>query len=218
MKIYSSAGINDFIICLGYKGYYIKEYFANYFLHQTDVTIDVRDNSIKYHDSGAEPWRITLVDTGLETMTGGRLRRVAKYVGDEHFCMTYGDGVGSINIGALIDFHRKEGRAATLTAVRPPGRFGALELRDGGVDAFTEKPNGDGSWINGGFFVLSPSVLERIDGDATTWEREPLEGLARDGQLSAFRHEGFWQPMDTVRDKRYLEDLWNQGNAPWRTW
>lgn len=218
MKIYSQGGINDFVICLGYKGYYIKEYFANYFLHQTDVTIDVRDNSIAYHDSNAEPWRITLVDTGLETMTGGRLKRVGKYLDDGDFCMTYGDGVGNIDVRALVDFHRSEARAATLTAVRPPGRFGALELGDGAVEAFTEKPNGDGSWINGGFFVLSRSVLDRIEDDTTTWEREPLEGLARDRQLSAYKHEGFWQPMDTVRDKRYLEELWHQGEAPWRIW
>lgn len=218
MKIYSSYGINDFIVCLGYKGYFVKEYFANYYLHQTDVTVDIGGNGLHFHEGNAEPWRVTLIDTGADTMTGGRLRRVAKYIGDEDFCMTYGDGVGDVDIGKLIEFHRSEKREATVTAVRPPGRFGALELNEGSVSAFVEKPHGDGSWINGGFFVLSPSVLNRINDDSTLWEQEPLEGLARDGELSAYRHNGFWQPMDTVRDKRYLEELWDTGRAPWKIW
>jgi glucose-1-phosphate cytidylyltransferase len=218
MKIYSQAGLNDFVICLGYKGYYIKEYFANYFLHMADVTIDIGKNDITVHESRAERWRITLVDTGQETMTGGRLKRVAHHLGDEDFCLTYGDGVADIDIRKVIDFHRKEGRDATVTAVRPPGRFGALDVDGGAVRGFMEKPLGDGSWINGGFFVLAPKVISRIEGDSTTWEREPLESLARDGQLSAYQHTGFWQPMDTLRDKHGLEEMWNRGEAPWKLW
>ena len=218
MKIYSNYGINDFIICLGYKGYYVKEYFANYFLHMSDVTLDINRNSVEVHSSRAENWRITLVDTGADTMTGGRIKRVADHIGDETFCMTYGDGVADINISDLISFHEREGREATVTAVRPPGRFGALDLQDGEVKGFIEKPLGDGSWINGGFFVLSRRTIDRIAGDETIWEREPLEGLARDGQLSAFKHTGFWQPMDTLRDKRHLDELWETGAASWKTW
>jgi len=218
MKMYSVAGVNDFVVCLGYKGYVVKEYFANYFLHSTDVTIDVRRNAMTFHDTQAEPWQVTLVDTGAESMTGGRLKRVARYLGDETFCMTYGDGVSDVDVAGLIAFHKAHGRDATVTAVRPPGRFGALEMTGEHVDGFVEKPHGDGSWINGGFFVLSPKVLDRIAGDDTVWEREPLEGLAKDGQLRAFRHEGFWQPMDTLRDRRYLEALWESGKAAWKTW
>ena len=218
MKMYSAFGVNDFVVCLGYKGYQITEFFANYYLHLSDVTIDIGKNTVEVHQSRAEDWRITLVDTGAETMTGGRLKRVRDQVGDGEFCMTYGDGVSDVDIGALIDFHRREGRDATVTAVRPPGRFGALAIEGTRVDGFIEKPQGDGSWINGGFFVLSPKVIDRIADDHTTWEREPLEGLARDGQLSAFFHEGFWQPMDTLRDKRYLEDLWATQQAKWKRW
>ncbi|PNG25026.1 glucose-1-phosphate cytidylyltransferase [Methylocella silvestris] len=218
MKIYSAYGINEFIICLGYKGYYVKEYFNNYFMHMTDVTIDIGNNKIEMHHSRAEQWRITLVDTGLETMTGGRLKRVKDHVGDETFCMTYGDGVGDIDIGALIGFHETHGREATVTAVKPPGRFGALDISNDQVRGFLEKPLGDGNWINGGFFVLSNKVFSRIADDSTVWEKDPLESLARDGQLSAYRHEGFWQPMDTLRDKRILEDLWDSGKAKWKTW
>ena len=218
MKMYSSFGVNEFIVCLGYKGYFVKEYFANYFLHSTDVTIDVKGNKIEYHDTQAEPWRITLVDTGAESMTGGRLRRVARYLGDETFCMTYGDGVADVDIKGLIAFHESHGREATVTAVRPPGRFGALDMDEGRVRGFVEKPHGDGSWINGGFFVLSPKVIDRITDDSTVWEREPLESLSQDDQLRAFRHDGFWQPMDTIRDKRYLEELWETGQAKWKLW
>jgi glucose-1-phosphate cytidylyltransferase len=218
MKIYSSYGINDFVICLGYKGYVITEFFANYYLHLTDVTIDIGRNDVSVHRTRAEDWRVTLVDTGAETMTGGRVKRIQEHIGDETFCMTYGDGVADVNVKELVAFHEKAGREATVTAVRPPGRFGALDIQDDRVGGFIEKPLGDGSWINGGFFVLSPKVFDRIEGDDTTWEREPLESLARDGQLSAYRHEGFWQPMDTLRDKRYLEELWNSGQASWKTW
>lgn len=218
MKIYSAHGINDFIVCLGYKGYQISEFFANYSLHQSDVTLDIREKTIDVHASRAENWRITLVDTGSETMTGGRLKRVRQHIGDETFCMSYGDGVADIDIAASLAFHDKHGLDATVTAVRPPGRFGALALEGDLVGGFIEKPEGDGSWINGGFFVLSPKVLERIEGDATVWEQAPLETLARDGQLAAYRHDGFWQPMDTLRDKRHLEDLWGSGQAPWKVW
>lgn len=218
MKMYSSHGINDFVICLGYRGYNVKEYFANYFLHMSDVTLDVGRNTVDVHHSRAEQWRITLVDTGTDTMTGGRVKRVQEHIGDETFCMTYGDGLSDVDITALIEFHKTEGREATVTAVRPPGRFGALDIEDTRVHGFVEKPLGDGSWINGGFFVLSPNVLQRVADDSTVWEQEPLEGLARDGQLSAFRHEGFWQPMDTLRDKRHLEELWDSGRAKWKTW
>ena len=218
MKIYSAYGINDFIICLGYKGYYIKEYFANYFLHMTDVTIDIGRNAVEVHRSRAEQWRVTLVDTGADTMTGGRVKRVREHIGDETFCLTYGDGVADVNITELIAFHDKHGLDATVTAVRPPGRFGALDIDGDNVSGFVEKPLGDGSWINGGFFVLSPKCIDRIADDRTTWEQEPLVGLARDGQLNAYRHEGFWQPMDTLRDKRYLDDLWESGKAKWKVW
>ena len=218
MKIYSAHGVNDFIVCLGYKGYVIKEYFSNYFLHLSDVTIDLRTNSVEIHQNSAEPWRVTLVDTGEQTQTGGRLRRVAQYVDDGTFCFTYGDGLSDVDIGASIRFHRQQRRLATLTAVQPAGRFGALDIDDKCITRFEEKPQGDGSWINGGFFVLEPEVLKHLDGDATVWEREPLERLARDRQLSAFTHAGFWQPMDTLRDKMRLEELWQSGQAPWKVW
>ncbi|MFJ2985514.1 MULTISPECIES: glucose-1-phosphate cytidylyltransferase [unclassified Pseudomonas] len=219
MKMYSAHGINDFIICCGYKGYMIKEYFANYFLHTSDVTFNMRDNSMKVHDKRAEDWNVTLVDTGETSMTGGRLRRVADYVRDEEaFCFTYGDGVGDMDIGATIAFHKRHGKAATLTATFPPGRFGALDISEGKVLNFKEKPKGDGAMINGGFFVLSPQVLEHLTDDSTVWEQEPLMGLAEAGQLMAFEHAGFWQPMDTLHDKNLLEKLWQNGTAPWKSW
>ena len=218
MKIYSAHGINDFVICLGYKSYVIKEYFANYFLHSSDVTVDLRSNQIEYHTSKAEPWRITLVDTGPDTMTGGRIGRVQNYLGDETFCLTYGDGVGDIDITQSIKFHKEQNREATMTVVSPPGRFGATILDGDRVSDFTEKPLGDGARINAGFFVCEPSVLSRIDGDDCTWEQGPLRGLSAAGQLSAFRHDGFWQPMDTLREKNELENLWASGNAPWKVW
>ncbi len=219
LKIYSAHGINDFVICAGYKGYVIKEYFANYFLHMSDVTFDMASNSMEVHRKHAEPWRVTIVDTGDGTMTGGRLGRVADYLDDESFCFTYGDGVGDVDISRSIEFHKEHGRQATLTAVKPPGRYGALVLDEqDAIGHFQEKPEGDGSWINGGFFVLQPSVLSRISGDATIWEREPLEGLAADSQLMAFKHQGFWRPMDTLRDKIQLEEMWESGTAPWKIW
>lgn len=220
MKIYSHHGINDFIICLGYKGYTIKEYFSNYFLHTSDVTFDLANNSLEVHHRYAEPWRVTLVDTGESTMTGGRLRRIRPYLTEgENFCMTYGDGLSDVNIKDLIAHHEAAGVNATLTATFPPGRFGALDLSDNGqVNAFQEKPDGDGGMINGGFFVLKPSVIDLVAGDDTLWEKEPLETLASSRQLSAFKHSGFWQPMDTLRDKNYLEELWNKGEAPWKVW
>ena len=219
MKMYSHHGINDFVICCGYKGYVIKEYFANYFLHQSDVTFDMRSNTMDVHHKRAEPWTVTLVDTGENSMTGGRLGRVRKYIeNDEMFCFTYGDGVGDIDIGASIAFHKQHGKAATLTATYPPGRFGALDIREGKVLNFKEKPKGDGAMINGGFFVLSPKVLGYLGGDDTVWEQTPLQGLAEDGQLMAFEHQGFWQPMDTLRDKFLLEELWANGKAPWKKW
>ena len=219
MKSYSHHGINDFVICCGYKGYIIKEYFANYFLHMSDITFDMSKNSMEVHQHHAEPWKVTLVDTGADTMTGGRLKRVANYLqGDDAFCMTYGDGVSDVNITALIAFHKAQGVKATLTATLPPGRFGALDLQGDRVATFMEKPKGDGAMINGGFFVLSPSVLELLEGDHTVWERDPLERLARDDQLAAFQHPGFWQPMDTLRDKVLLEGLWDSGKAPWKVW
>jgi glucose-1-phosphate cytidylyltransferase len=218
MKIYSSHGIRDFVICVGYKGYVIKEYFANYFLHMSDVTFDMEKNSMEVHEKHAEPWRVTIVDTGDNTMTGGRLKRVANYVGKETFCMTYGDGVGDVDVSAVIAEHKAAGKEATVTAVQPPGRFGALQVDGASVKGFIEKPEGDGGWINGGFFVLEPSVLERIAGDETTWEQEPLRGLAAQGQLHAHLHSGFWQPMDTLRDKQLLEELWQGGKAPWKSW
>jgi len=217
MKIYLAHGLRDFVICCGYKGYMIKEYFANYSLHMSDVTIDMENNSIEVHQKKAEPWRVTLVDTGEATQTGGRLKRVSEYI-DDDFCMTYGDGVGSINITELIAFHRQHGKLATMTATQPPGRFGALELKEHAVTSFLEKPTGDGGWINGGFFVLSAKTLELIEGDETIWERKPLETLAQTGQLQAFFHAGFWQPMDTLRDKNHLEELWQSGKAPWKAW
>jgi glucose-1-phosphate cytidylyltransferase len=218
MKIYSAHGINDFIICLGYKGYVLKEYFSNYHLHMADVTLNLADNSMEVHQIRAEPWRVTLVETGLDTMTGGRLKRVRDYLGDEDFCMTYGDGVGDVDIGAAVRQHAARGCLATVTAVRPPGRFGALATRDGLVEGFTEKPAGDGGSINGGFFVLSPKVIDRVRDDSTVWENEPLESLARDRQLAAYHHPGFWQPMDTLRDQKMLEALWASGEAPWKIW
>ncbi len=219
MKVYSAYGFNDFIICLGYKGYVIKEYFANYFLHMADVTIDLKNNKIEVHSAKAEPWRVTLVDTGLNTMTGGRIKRIQKFIGDETFMLTYGDGVGDIDIKTLVEFHKKHGQYATVTAVQPSGRFGALELDEkDNVLSFREKPRGDGAWINGGFFVLEPAVFDYIEGDETVWEREPLENLAKDGQLVAYKHRGFWKCMDTLRDKNELEKLWQSGNPPWKVW
>jgi glucose-1-phosphate cytidylyltransferase len=222
LKIYSSQGINDFIICAGYKGYVIKEYFANYFLHMSDVTFDMSRNSMEVHTRNAEPWRVTVVDTGDETLTGGRLARVKPYLNDQTFCFTYGDGVADIDVKASMDFHHSQGKLATLTAVQPPGRYGALGFGPQDSDrvvAFQEKPEGDGAWINGGFFVLEPQVLDYIrGGDKTTWEREPLDNLAKDGQLNAYRHHGFWRPMDTLRDKTELETLWSSGKAPWKSW
>ena len=218
MKIYSAHGIRDFIICTGYKGYVIKEYFANYFLHMSDVTFDMQKNSMEVHQRNAEPWKVTVVDTGEATMTGGRLKRVQSYIPKETFCMTYGDGVGNVDITAVIKVHRGAGKKATVTAVQPPGRFGAMHVEGNEVTHFVEKPEGDGGWINGGFFVLEPSVLDLISGDEVIWEREPLQGLASSGQLHAFRHEGFWQPMDTMRDRQYLEELWAAGKSPWKNW
>ena len=218
MKLYSFHGINDFIICLGYKGYMIKEYFANYFLHMSDVTFDMSNNKMEVHQNSAEPWTVTLVDTGDETMTGGRLRRVSAYIGEQDFCFTYGDGLSNVDVGKLTEFHRSNGSLATVTAVQPPGRFGSLDLKQNKIVGFKEKPQGDGAWVNGGFFVLSPRVLDYIADDRTVWERGPIERLAQEGQLSAYNHEGFWQPMDTLRDKIHLEELWNSGNAPWKVW
>jgi glucose-1-phosphate cytidylyltransferase len=218
LKSYSHHGINDFVICLGYKGYLIKEYFANYFLHMSDVTFDLRSNRMEVHQKHAEPWRVTLVDTGDATQTGGRLKRVASYLDEGPFCFTYGDGLSDVDIAASVAFHREQGTLATVCAVQPPGRFGALDIEEGRISRFQEKPDGDGSWINGGFFVLERGVLDYLDGDSCIWEREPLEALARDGQLSAFVHRGFWQPMDTLRDKIKLEEWWQGGNAPWKTW
>jgi glucose-1-phosphate cytidylyltransferase len=219
MKMYSHHGIHDFVICCGYKGYVIKEYFANYFLHTSDVTFDMQSNEMHVHEKRAEPWKVTLVDTGDESMTGGRLRRVADYVKDEEaFCFTYGDGVCDVNISELIKFHKQHGKDATVTATYPPGRFGALDIQDKQIKRFMEKPKGDGGMINGGFFVLSSRVVSRLKDDGTVWEQEPLMSLASDGELMAFEHQGFWQPMDTLRDKHYLEELWAEGKAPWKTW
>lgn len=218
MKIYSAHGVNDFVICAGYKGYVIKEYFANYFLHMSDVTFDMKHNRMEVHHQRSEPWRVTIVDTGEATMTGGRLKRVREYLGDETFCFTYGDGVGDVNITELVAFHRREKRLATLTGVQPPGRYGALGIQGTGVTSFQEKPVGDGGWINGGFFVLEPKVIDYVDGDATIWERKPMERLAAEGQMGVFMHSGFWQPMDTLREKTHLEELWAAGKAPWKTW
>jgi glucose-1-phosphate cytidylyltransferase len=218
MKTYSHHGINDFIICCGYKGYLIKEYFANYALHQSDVTFDMRKRDVVIHQSSAEPWTVTLVDTGEETATGGRLRRVAPYIDDEDFCFTYGDGVSDVDITALVEFHRRQRVLATVTAVHPPGRFGVLTLTRDRITAFAEKPSDDAGWINGGYFVLSPKAIDYVADDDAAWEREPMERLARDGQLAAFVHAGFWQPLDTLRDRNLLNDLWNGGKAPWKKW
>jgi glucose-1-phosphate cytidylyltransferase len=219
LKMYSAHGVNEFVICCGYKGYIIKEYFANYFLHMSDVTFDMANNHMEVHHKHAEPWRVTLVDTGDDTMTGGRLKRVFDYVkDDEAFCFTYGDGVSDVNISALIAFHRQHGKLATVTAVQPPGRYGALQMQGARVHGFMEKPRGDGGLINGGFFVLSPRCITRIAEDSSSWEGDPLTGLATDGELMAFEHNGFWQPMDTLREKTFLEDLWHTGKAPWKVW
>jgi len=218
LKIYAAHGVNDFVICVGYKGYLIKEYFANYFLHMSDVTFDMSANAMEVHQKHAEPWKVTIVDTGEETMTGGRLKRVRPYLGNETFCFTYGDGVSDIDVGASIAFHRRHGLKATLTAVQPPGRYGALGMEGDHVTCFHEKPEGDGAWINGGFFVLEPSVIDAIGDDATSWEAGPVQALAAEGQLAAYRHRGFWQPMDTLRDRALLEELWKQQQAPWKVW
>lgn len=218
MKIFSSHGINEFIICLGYKGYVIKEYFANYFLHMSDVTFDLTTNEMCVHHQYCEPWKVTLVDTGVHSMTGGRLRRIRNYLSDDDFCFTYGDGVSDVNVTELINFHREMNAMATVTAVQPPGRFGSMEIEANKVISFQEKPLGDGSWINGGFFVLSPKVIEYIKDDNTIWEREPLEALSSGKRLSVYKHSGFWQAMDTLRDKEKLEELWRNGQAPWKTW
>jgi len=220
MKIYSYYGLNDFIICCGYKGNVIKEYFSNYFLHRCDVTFDLKNNKMEVHENGVEPWNVTLIDTGEATMTGGRLKRVKEHIGDETFCMTYGDGVSNVDINKLIQFHQKQMVSATLTAVQPPGRFGTFKMGfdDTKIGSFKEKPEGDGAWVNGGFFVLEPNVMDYIEGDETVWEREPLEKLANAGKLAAFKHHGFWQPMDTLRDKNVIEDLWQSKSAPWKLW
>ncbi len=219
MKMYSKHGINDFIICCGYKGYVIKEYFANYYIHQSDVTFNLENNQVTIHKERSEPWKVTLVDTGDNTMTGGRLARVKNFLKDEEaFCFTYGDGVSDINISALIEFHTNHQKKATLTGVLPPGRFGAIDIKDSSVISFNEKPKGDGAFINGGFFVLSPQVIDLIENDNSIWENEPLSKLAEDGELMVYKHEGFWQPMDTLRDKKYLNNLWEDGNADWKTW
>lgn len=218
MKLYTAYGLTDFIVCLGYKGYLIKEYFANYALHVSDVTFDLRSNRMSVHQSSAEPWRVTLVDTGDETMTGGRLKRVARYLGDEDFCFTYGDGLSDVDIHALIRFHREQKLPATVTAVQPPGRFGALKLNEDRIASFQEKPDGDGGWVNGGFFVLSPHVLRYVDDDSTIWEQGPMDALARNNEIAAYLHRGFWQPMDTMRDKVHLESLWASGSPPWKVW
>lgn len=219
MKIYASHQVNEFIICLGYKGYLIKEYFANYFLHMSDVTFDMTTNQMEVHNKKAEPWRVTLVDTGDDTLTGGRLKRVSDYINkDESFCFTYGDGLSNVDISKKIAFHKQHGKLATVTAVQPPGRYGALLRKGSNVIGFQEKPPGDGAWINGGFFVLSPKVIDLIDGDRCSWEDKPLQGIAKNGQLECFEHSGFWQPMDTLRDKNHLEDLWSSGKAPWKCW
>jgi glucose-1-phosphate cytidylyltransferase len=218
MKIYAAQGIDEFIVCLGYRGYVIKEYFANYYLHMGDVTFDLRDNSMEVHQSGAEPWRVTLVDTGENTQTGGRLKRVLPYVGDEEFLFTYGDGVADLDLQALLGFHREQGTVATVTAVQPRGRWGSLDIEGDHIRRYEEKPKGDGGWINGGFFVLSPEVDGYIEGDETVWEREPLQRLAEEGKLAAYRHDGFWHAVDTLRDLRYLQEQWEGGGAPWKLW
>jgi len=219
MKIYAYYGFNEFVICLGYKGYMIKEYFTNYFYHMSDITVDLKRNKVEIHKNEAEPWKVTLVDTGDETMTGGRIKRVERYIGDERFMLTYGDGVSDLDIGDLVKHHERSNKLATLTAIRPAGRFGALNISPNGtVNRFVEKPRGDGDYVNGGFFVLEPKVFDYIEGDSTIWEKGPLERLASEGQLSAYRYDGFWAPMDTLRDKQYLENLWRGNNAPWKKW
>ena len=218
MKIYSSYGINDFVVCCGYKGYLIKEYFANYFLHMSDVTFDLKNEKMEIHKKNAEPWKVTLIDTGLNTFTGGRLKKVKQYVEDDTFCFTYGDGLSDVNISKLIDFHRDKKKIATVTAIQPPGRFGNLNLEVDSVKSFKEKPMADGNWINGGFFVLEPGVFDYVQSDSTSWEREALEKLSNSNQLVAFKHSGFWYAMDTLREKNYLDELWNNGKAPWKTW
>ena len=220
MKIYSSHGIDEFIVCCGYKGFVIKEFFANYFLRMSDVTFDMRFNQMNTHSANAEPWKVTLVDTGEETMTGGRLKRVREHIGNDTFCLTYGDGVSNVDVTKAIEFHKQQDTLATLTAVQPPGRFGAISLgkEQTKIDSFQEKPEGDGAWINGGFFVLEPDVIDYVAGDDTVWEQAPLTKLAQDGQLAAFKHDGFWHPMDTLRDKRRLETMWKEGRAPWKVW
>jgi glucose-1-phosphate cytidylyltransferase len=218
MKIYAAQGIDEFVVCLGYRGYVIKEYFANYYLHMGDVTFDLRDNTMEVHQSGAEPWRVTLVDTGDGTQTGGRLKRVLPYIGDEEFLFTYGDGVADLDLGALVDFHREQDAVATVTAVQPRGRWGSLDIEGDHIRRYEEKPKGDGGWINGGFFVLSPEVGNYIEGDATVWEREPLQRLADEGKLAAYRHQGFWHAVDTLRDLRYLQEQWEGGSPPWKLW
>jgi glucose-1-phosphate cytidylyltransferase len=218
MKIYAAHGLDEFIVCLGYKGYMIKEYFANYILHNSDVTFDLAAKNVKFHSNSTEPWRVTLVDTGADTMTGGRVKRIGNYLGDGPFCLTYGDGVSNVDITRLLEHHAARGLKATVTAVQPPGRFGALDMAGDNVRAFKEKPDGEAGWINGGFFVLDRSIVGRIADDDTVFEREPLEGLAAEGQLSAFRHPGFWHPMDTLRDRTYLDQLWSDGRAPWKVW
>lgn len=218
MKIYSHYGINDFIICCGYKGYVIKEYFANYLLHMSDVTFDLKENKLDINKKFTEPWKVTLVDTGSDTMTGGRLKKIKDYISNETFCFTYGDGLSNVNISKLIDFHKKQNTLSTVTAVQQPGRFGILDFKNNEVKGFKEKPEGDGNWINGGFFVLEPKVFDFIENDSTVWEKEPMEKLASSGQLSAFKHTGFWHPIDTLRDKTYIENLWNTNKAPWKTW
>lgn len=218
LKTYSAHGINEFIICLGYKGYVIKEYFANYFLHMSDVTFDMANNRMQVHQNNAEPWKVTLVDTGEKTMTGGRLKRVRSFLDGEDFCFTYGDGVANVDVAKLVAFHRKQGKLATVTAVQPPGRYGALDMDGPSVRGFLEKPSGEGGWINGGFFVLSPKVIDLIADDTSSWEVGPMQHLAASGEMVAFEHSGFWQPMDTLREKLYLEELWNSGKAPWKVW
>ena len=218
MKNYSFYGINEFVICCGYKGYMVKEYFANYFLHTSDVTFDMQNNKMEVHQKFAEPWKVTLIDTGLETMTGGRLKKVKSFVDGETFCFTYGDGVSDVNISKLLEFHKNNKTIATVTAIQPPGRFGTLDISVNKITSFKEKPAGDGNWINGGFFVLEPSVFDYLEGDSTIWERTPLEKLAEEKQLAVYKHSGFWQPLDTLRDKNYLEKLWDSGSAPWKNW
>ena len=218
MKIYSTYGINDFIICCGYKGYVIKEYFANYFLHMSDVTFDMKQNKMEVHRKFAEDWKVTLVDTGLDTMTGGRLKRVKNFLENETFCFTYGDGLSDVNIKDLINFHRNQKTLVTLTTIQPPGKFGALNIKNNKISTFREKPLGDGNWVNGGYFILEPQVFDYIEGDSTIWEREPLEKLSQEGKLSAYKHRGFWHPMDTLYDKNQLEQMWNSGKSPWKIW